>query len=248
MARPRSNARRERQKDDKQRPRELQATAAKAAFDAFVDHPQFPCLGAKSIVHRAAYEFCFLPALNSDAAALALHERLVAYLGQFDGALPPADLNSFVACFAGPREVSEKRFERLLWEMLQELHEIDAQCFSWAPDVDIDPSSPNFSYSIGGVAFFLVGMSPRSSRMARRFPWPAIAFNFHGQFSDLREQGTWETMQAAIRQRDIALQGSINPELRDHGGGSQARQYSGCPHAQEDWTPNFRPLKNDESK
>lgn len=245
MVRSRSNARGEHRKERK---RGLEGTAAKAAFDAFVDHPQFPCLGAKSVVHRAAYEFCFLPTLNSDAAPLALHERLVAYLNGFDGALPPADLNSFVACFAGPREVSEERFELLLWEMLQKLHEIDAQRFSWAPDVDSDPSSSNFSYSIGGVAFFLVGMSPRSSRVARRFPWPTIAFNFHGQFSDLREQGTWETMQAAIRQRDIELQGSINPELRDHGDGSQARQYSGCPHAQKDWTPNFRPLKNDDSR
>ncbi|AWV89215.1 guanitoxin biosynthesis heme-dependent pre-guanitoxin N-hydroxylase GntA [Bradymonas sediminis] len=223
---------------------DLQAAAAKAAFEAFVDHRQFPCLGAKSVVHRQAYEFCFLPPLDSDTAGAALYERLLAYLDEFDGELPDK-LWSFVACFSGPRSLSEVAFEKLLWQRLQELHALDARRFAWAEAVDSDPASPDFAFSVAGVPFFLVGMSPASSRLARRFPWPAIAFNFHAQFSQLREKGLWGTMQAAIRKRDVDLQGSINPELRDHGRGSQARQYSGCPHARGDWTPNFHPLDND---
>jgi len=226
-----------------ERAHDLQAAAAQAAFEALINHPHFPCLGAKSVIHRGAFAFSFLPSLESDELVAAWHAQIIAYLSKFDGELPPSDLHSFIACFEGPREISEARYEQLLWQRLQELHEHDAQHFSWAEGVDSDPTSPEFAYSIGGVAFFLVGMSPASSRIARRFAWPAVAFNFHGQFSQLREHHRWETMQAAIRKRDYDLQGSINPELRDHGGGSQARQYSGCPHAREDWSPSFHPTE-----
>jgi hypothetical protein len=85
----------------------------------------------------------------------------------------------------------------------------------------------DFSYSFGGEAFFLVGLHPKSSRKARRFHVPAIAFNLHAQFEVLREKGRYEIMKQAIRQNEIEFQGSINPMLYDHGEGLEAAQYSG---------------------
>ncbi|HSN10910.1 MAG TPA: guanitoxin biosynthesis heme-dependent pre-guanitoxin N-hydroxylase GntA, partial [Propionibacteriaceae bacterium] len=78
-----------------------------------------------------------------------------------------------------------------------------------------------------GVAFFVVGMHPRASRIARRTPWPVLVFNLHRQFEALRASERYERMRDTIRRRDVRLQGSVNPMVADHGSVSEARQYSG---------------------
>ena len=90
-----------------------------------------------------------------------------------------------------------------------------------------DPADPHFSFSFAGEALYVIGMHANSSREARRFPWPALVFNPHEQFERLRADGKWTRMQASIRSRDVALQGTINPMLSDFGQQSEARQYSG---------------------
>jgi FPC/CPF motif-containing protein YcgG len=82
-------------------------------------------------------------------------------------------------------------------------------------------------------------MHANSSRDARRFPWPTLIFNPHEQFERLRSDGKWKHMQETIRQRDVQLQGSINPMLSDFGEQSEARQYSGRP-VEEDWRAPFK--------
>ena len=102
-----------------------------------------------------------------------------------------------------------------------------------------DPQNPWFSFSIGGHAYYIVGLHPRASRLGRRLAHPAIVFNLHAQFAKLSEQGRLEPFKKAIRARDIALQGSVNPMLIDYASGSQARQYSGRA-VTPDWQCPFR--------
>ncbi len=45
--------------------------------------------------------------------------------------------------------------------------------------------------------------------------------------SRLRADGRYDSLRAAIRDREIALQGSLNPNLSDFGERSDARQYAG---------------------
>ena len=134
----------------------------------------------------------------------------------------------------------EEEFERRLWRHLQLLHGLDRHGFDWAPGVSDDPDSPEFSFSIAGRAFFIVGLHPGSSRIARRAPMPCLAFNFHDQFKLLRASGKFEKMQRAIRLRDVALQGNANPVLKSFGEASEARQYSGRP-VESHWHCPFRP-------
>jgi FPC/CPF motif-containing protein YcgG len=63
--------------------------------------------------------------------------------------------------------------------------------------------------------------------MARRFSHPVLVFNPHEQFTRLRAEGKFEGLRTAIRARDVALQGNVNPNLADFGTESEARQYSG---------------------
>src|SRR5690606_15083095 len=105
---------------------------------------------------------------------------------------------------------------------------------AWAADVERDPASPRFSMSLAGHPFFVIGLHPGASRLARRFRYPSLVFNSHRQFDRLREDGRFAKMQAATRARDIELQGSINPNLADYGEASEARQYSGRA-TESDW-------------
>lgn len=212
-----------------------------ARFLAFVDDPSFPCVGAKAALAREAiqtHEFAALGDRANDG-------RLLDRLGQFAQEVDAADaddktVRSFVALFDGPVDTGEQRFEALLWSQLQRLHELDMRRGSrWADDVVSDPDDPHFSLSLGGHPFFVIGLHPGASRMARRFHWPALVFNSHRQFEALRADGRFQKMQAATRQRDIALQGSINPNLADFGVAGETRQYSGRQVGPE-WRCPFR--------
>lgn len=210
-------------------------------FLEFVADPAFPCVGSKAALARGAIETCELSRLGERGNDAPLLDRLTAFARRVD-ALDAGDstIHSFVALFDGPQDTDERRFEALLWSQLQRLHEIDARRGTpWAADVSRDPDDPRFSLSLGGHPFFVIGLHPGASRLARRFDSPALVFNSHRQFERLREDGRYGKMQAATRARDIALQGSINPNLADFGTAAETRQYSG--RAVEDgWTCPFR--------
>ena len=203
-------------------------------FREFVQQPGFPCLGAKSVVRVNSYELEVYGALGNKSDARAL----VSDLAKFSEQAIKNRLSAFVAVFPDSPPEDEIDFERRLWRQLQFLHEADPRPARGAPGVSSDPEDPHFSFSVGERAFFVVGLNPRSSRVARRFQWPALVFNPHEQFSRLREQGRFEGLRSAIRARDIALQGSENPNLADFGERSEARQYSGR-QTEGDWKCPF---------
>lgn len=212
-----------------------------ARFRDFVAAPSFPCVGSKAALARDAihaHEFARLGERSNDAP-------LLDALGAFAAMVDEADADdstiwSFVALFDGPQDTDELRFEAMLWSQLQRLHDLDVRRgVGWADDVSRDPADPDFSLSLAGHPFFVIGLHPGASRLARRFEWPALVFNSHRQFEQLRADGRYQKMQAATRQRDTALQGSINPNLADFGAAAEARQYSGR-EAEADWRCPFR--------
>ncbi|MBB5684513.1 hypothetical protein FHS49_000504 [Sphingobium boeckii] len=140
----------------------------------------------------------------------------------------PKLFQTLVVIFEGPTDLSEQAFEQALWNRVQSLSDKDV----WLgqepdPRVSSDPDDPHFSLSFGGEAFFVVGLHPQASRPARRFEHPALVFNLHDQFEQLREAGRYEKLRESIIARDVDLAGSINPMLARHGDLSEARQYSG---------------------
>ena len=185
----------------------------------------FPCIGARSAFTRKAYRFGLYPDLTSDSAVRAVCHDLYEFCYEF----PVVDNHfiTFIAMFRGPTIGSELQFEDLLWRHLQAMHDLDSTFFTWDMSVASDPKSNNFSFSIGGRGMFVVGLHPKASRMARTMMYPTLVFNLHEQFERLRARGKFETMKQMIRARDMALQGSINPVLKNFGENSEARQYSG---------------------
>lgn len=207
----------------------LPVGAIAARFLEFVDDPSFPCVGSKAALARGAIQTHEFGALGDRANDAPLLGRLAVFGSALDATDPDdTTVSSFVALFTGPRDTDEQRFEALLWSQLQHLHELDVRRGApWANDVSRNPDDPRFSLSLAGHPFFVIGLHPGASRMARRFAWPALVFNSHRQFERLRADGRFQKMQAATRRRDIALQGNINPNLADFGMAGETRQYSG---------------------
>lgn len=209
-----------------------------AAIEEMVAHPEYPCLGARSVFRRGAVTTAVLDDLTDTTKGGSLDrlgEALRAYL---DDVEPAGDLVSFVACFRRPGTTTERVFEAALWGALQHLHDQDDQ--PWAEGVAADPTNPHFAFSLAGTAFFVVGLHPGASRVARRAPVPTLVFNLHDQFERLRAEGRFERMRDTIRRRDTELQGEPNPMAVDHGVVSEARQYSGRA-VPASWSPPFTP-------
>jgi uncharacterized protein len=206
------------------------------AFRAFVDDPSFPCLAGKGVVNVGGYALGSYGALGSMRSAKRLARDLSGFL--VDAPNDSSSFRAFVAVFQDTHVSDEQEFERLLWLQLQRLHERDTAKAQWAPGVSDDPAHPAFSFSFGGTALFIVGVHPRSSRLARQFKWPALVFNPHEQFQRLRAMNRFDRLRSVVREREIALQGSLNPNLADFGEQSEARQYSGR-HTQPDWQCPF---------
>ena len=204
---------------------------------AHIQSPQFPCVGARSAVNRHRARFHLYPGLGDERAVREICADLAGFSEEFPD--PGVEPVTFVAMFE-QTVASEEDFERLLWRHLQAMHDHDRHRFAWNAAVGADPARADFSFSIAGRAFFVVGLSPLSSRLARRAPLPCLVFNFHDQFENLRASGKYAGMQSVVRKRDIQLQGAINPVLDSFGDASEARQYSGRAVA-GDWKCPFSP-------
>jgi FPC/CPF motif-containing protein YcgG len=208
-----------------------------AEFRAFVGDPRFPCLGGASVVRRRSYRLHVYGALGQGPSSEPLADDLENFI--WSPVVNSGSPRAFIAVFPEYPPETEHDFEGRLWLQLQMLHNADGRTL-WDPSVSSDPDDPRFSFSFAGRAFFVVGLHPHSSRLARRFRWPALVFNPHSQFERLRTAGHYKRYQSLIRERDIALQGSVNPNLAEFGERSEARQYSGRA-TESEWRCPFHP-------
>jgi len=189
----------------------------------FIITQKHPCLMANSVFVMENYHLKIYDNITSDKIVYPILIDIENYLSKYD--FKSKKFESLIICFKNNTFDSELQFENALWTFLQKLH--DADDVPWDSNVSKNPNDANFSFSIKGKAFYIVGMHPNSSRKARQTPYCTIVFNLHGQFEKLRTMGTYETVKNKIRQRDRLLQGSINPVLRDFGTDTETKQYSG---------------------
>ncbi|WP_218312301.1 guanitoxin biosynthesis heme-dependent pre-guanitoxin N-hydroxylase GntA [Alteromonas antoniana] len=209
-------------------------------FTQFVGQHDFPCIGAKTALNKDNISVLRCGDMNSNAHDIDLLTNIYSFIENFN---IDADMySSFVAVFDESREMSENCFEKALWTKLQSLHNVDSKLYGWDSRVSANPHNGNFSFSLGGQAFFVIGLNPHSSRKSRQFQYPAIVFNLHSQFERLRERGKFEQIRSHIHQRDEQYCGSKNPMLKDHGEDSEALQYSGR-ELEETWECPFKANK-----
>lgn len=189
----------------------------------FIITQKHPCVMAKSVFAMENYHLKIYDDITSDKITYPILSDIENYLSRYD--FTSKNFQSLILCFKNNKFDTELEFENALWNLLQRLH--DADDAPWDSNVSKNPNDTNFSFSIKGSAFYIVGMHPKSSRIARQAPHCTVALNLHGQFEKLRTMGRYETVKNKIRQRDKMLQGSINPVLRDFGTDTETKQYSG---------------------
>ncbi|MAN58236.1 MAG: hypothetical protein CMC08_00190 [Flavobacteriaceae bacterium] len=208
------------------------------AFRSFILEADHPCIMAQTVFTMDDVSMLTFPEMGTQATTASLYAAIEEYLQEYD--FESNTFKTLIAVFPKASFATEEEFEIALWAQLQQLHNIDSR--PWDDAVSTDPDSSEFSFSIAGKAFYIVGMHPNSSRKARQAPYPTIVFNLHWQFEKLRDMGTYANVRDKIRERDEALQGSINPVLRDFGEDSEAKQYSGR-HVSDQWKCPFHPQK-----
>lgn len=214
-------------------------------FRSIIGSPQYSCVGAKSAVRTASYRIGFYGSLSDMGFGL-MHD-----LFEFAAEQPHIPgLSTFVAAYNDPPfPATPEIFHEQLFLQLEHLAAHDP-C-AWDETVSENPLDPAFEFSFAGTAWFVVGMHPGATRVARRFMCPLLVFNSHRQFEDLRKTGRYMQMQRAIRTREASLQpdGTINPMLHESGLAPAWRQFSGvelddsamCPFLAD--SPKQRPIQ-----
>ncbi|ARN76899.1 hypothetical protein BST97_02155 [Nonlabens spongiae] len=191
------------------------------------DHP---CVMAQSVFADESVQIHSYGKMDDNVTVNKLSDDLKMYVDKQDP--DSKDFESFIAVFRKDKFLNEIHFEEALWKMLYNLRELDKS--PWDPKTSSDTSSNNFSFSLHGTSFYVVGMHPMSSRFARKSPYTMVVFNLHDQFDKLREMNRYKRVRDLIRRRDKHFQGNINPMLEDFGSSSEARQYSGRA-VDQDW-------------
>ena len=195
------------------------------AYQDFITNKAFPCIGAKTAMAKSQAHCMIAGHMACPADDNAILQFLYDFVDVYRKA--GDNFHSAAIIFTGPENITEEMFEVFLWQKLQALSNLDSQIYGYDKRVSSDPASAEFSFSLKEEAFFIIGLHPGSSRPSRAFQYPALVFNPHAQFDDMRATGKYETIKQSVRKRDIIYSGSINPMLSDHGRMSETAQYSG---------------------
>ena len=194
-------------------------------FEEYIRTKSFSCIAAKAALAKDQIKCMVATHMACPADDYSILNFLYSFINNYRSS--EKFYHSAAIIFKQPNEINEPMFEELLWQRLQSLSDMDAKKFNYDKRVSNDPSSPDFSFSLKEEAFFIIGLHPANSRMTRQFKYPTIVFNPHVQFEQLRKREKYENLKYAVRKRDVAFSGSINPMLQDFGAASETYQYSG---------------------
>jgi uncharacterized protein len=194
-------------------------------YRRFLRSHGYPCVGAKAALSRDQVS-CMVA---DDMRTPQDDEKILSFIYEFVDTYRGSSqsFHSAAVIFSEPQSTTALEFETMFWARLNSLSTLDRKKYEHDSRVDSDPSSSSFSYSLKEEAFFVIGLHPSSGRKARRFIYPAIAFNPHEEFQRLKRTGRYESMKKVVRRRDELHSGSVNPMLKDFGEAPEVFQYSG---------------------
>jgi len=200
-------------------------------YAAFLQNKTYPCVAA-----RAAADKQTIKTFTAGHMACPTDDKAILnFLYEFvdDYRKSETLYHSAAVFFEQPSQLDEETFEKLMWQRLQSLANMDATLYPFDERVSSDITSEHFSFSLKAEAFFILGLHPGSSRPSRKFKYPALVFNPHAAFETLRSNDQYEKMKNIVRKRELAFSGTLNPMLDDFGKTSEVHQYSGKVHNKE---------------
>lgn len=207
----------------------------------FVMQKNYPCTAAIQSVARNESIYGQFENFGSGQSGRQLRAELQKFIQQQQA--NNSTYLSYWAIYEGQNLFSEDDFEIALWQELSHLTSEQTKNQDWKDLAKANPTEKSFSFCIDGHEFFVVGLHPQSSRLARRFPKPAIVFNVFKQFENLEKSGQYESIKKLIRERDVRLQGSVNPMVENYGDQWEAIQFSGKKNESQ-WKCPFHFIKD----
>lgn len=194
-------------------------------YREYVNNKEFACVAAKAALAKQQIQCMVAGHMACPRDDNAILQFLYQFIEVYRSSTEL--YHSAVIVFEPSGIRDEEMFDSLLWQRLQALSALDARNYPYDSRVEAAPASPKFSFSLKQEAFFIIGLHPNSSRAVRRFKYPALVFNPHQQFEQLKETNKYESLKKVVRKRDLSVSGSINPMLEDFGEASEVYQYSG---------------------
>lgn len=203
---------------------------------SLVNRENYPCIAALKTLATQQFEIGFYGSLGKGQQSKKLANALLKFR---DKQKETGSLElSYFAVFPESAEMTEEEFENSLWEELSLLSQVPDIDQTWDPAFSDDPQDKNFCFSLGGTAFFVVGMHPHSSRLSRRMKYPTLVFNVYEQFKELDRRGRYRPMIQVNRKRDTSFQGDVNPMSEKYNDTWEAIQFSGRNNS-ENWVCPF---------
>lgn len=194
-------------------------------YEEFIANKEFVCVAAKAALAKQQIDCMVADHIGCPKDDVEILRFLYSFIDNYRSSNEL--YHSAAVIFEQPQTVDEVMFDNFLWQRLQSLSNLDAKNYPYDTRVTDDPASPDFSFSLKEESFFVIGLHPSSSRAVRQFRYPAIVFNPHKQFEQLKEIEKYQQLKKVVRKRDLAYSGSINPMLQDFGEASEVYQYSG---------------------
>ena len=212
------------------------------SMERMVNSEDYPCIAAIRSFAKDEYYVGLYPSFGTGRSAGQLARDLLVYRDHHRESRSP--YLSFWAVFPETGEFTEAEFETRLWHELScavshEVRNGNDPMSSWDPAFSPHPEDRNFCFSLGGSAFFVVGLHAGSSRVSRRFPHPTLIFNVYEQFTQLMDEGKYDPMVRINRLKDLRFQGTVNPMAEKYGVEWEAIQFSGSENP-SDWKCPFQ--------
>lgn len=201
----------------------------------YIGEKSFPCIMAKALLKQGILRTCLIKNFDDVREQGETLKEIYRFIEIFK-----QDRNKLCSFMIFAEDEKLKNFgyfEESFWKFLSSLSQIDHQTFPHDQSVSSDPTKPNFSYSLGSEAFFILALHPQSERIARRFHTPVIVFNPHFQFEKMRSNGVFKKIRNTIRKRDLLLQDGPNSMLEDFGVKSEVYQYLAKSYHENDSIP-----------
>ena len=189
----------------------------------FVSQKDYPCIGALKAIKTDEYRIGIYKNFGSGQSSPQLFRDLNLFLLEQKASNSP--YLSYWAAFPELKNLSEDDFEKALWAELSALASIDQE--PWDSHFSSEASDKNFCFSLGGQAFFVVGLHKNSSRKSRQFEYPSLVFNLYEQFEIITRLGQYETMVRTNRKKSQAFEGDVNPMVEKYGDHWESIQFSG---------------------
>lgn len=155
----------------------------KKYLQRFVLDYKHPCIVAQILAKQKNIEFDIFSKMESSLTA----QKLLNNIGEFieNNDFEDGNFKSYVAVFPDEDFKSEESFENALWQLLSFVNLYDKE--PWDPSVSKNREDCNFSFSINGNAFYIVGLHAQSPITARQTRYPILVFNLHRQLKKLRK-------------------------------------------------------------